>query len=250
MGESFGVRLRAASAANGPLCAGVDPHPGLLAAWGLPHSLAGIERFAATCVEAFAGHVAAKRGDIGTTMDAYAEAFLGPQAAAPADALTVSPYLGYGALRPAIDLAAAQGRGVFVLALTSNPEGTSVQHARSVGGRSVAGHIVDGATADNAAALGRGELGHVGLVVGATVGSAIAELDLDLAASGAPILAPGLGAQGATPQDLRRVFGAALPNVLASASRSILTAGPDVNALRAAARAESEALVEVLAQPR
>ena len=162
MGESFGVRLRAASAANGPLCAGVDPHPGLLAAWGLPHSLAGIERFAATCVEAFAGNVAvvkpqsaffevfgsagvavlervltdlraagtltildAKRGDIGTTMDAYAEAFLGPQAAAPADALTVSPYLGYGALRPAIDLAAAQGRGVFVLVLTSNPEGTS-----------------------------------------------------------------------------------------------------------------------------
>lgn len=287
MGESFGVRLRAASFANGPLCAGIDPHPGLLAAWGLPHSLAGIERFAATCVEAFAGNVAvvkpqsaffevfgsagvavlervltdlraagtltildAKRGDIGTTMDAYAEAFLGPQAAAPADALTVSPYLGYGALRPAIDVAAAQGRGVFVLALTSNPEGASVQHARGVGGRSVAGHIVDGATADNAAALGRGELGHVGLVVGATVGCAIAELDLDLAASGAPILAPGLGAQGATPQDLRRVFGAALPNVLASASRSILTAGPDVNALRAAARAESEALVELLAQPR
>ena len=244
MGESFGVRLRAASAANGPLCAGVDPHPGLLAAWGLPHSLAGIERFAATCVEAFAGNVAVVK-----PQSAFFEVFGSAGVAVLERVLTDLDRI-IGLSGAPTDLAAAQGRGVFVLALTSNPEGTSVQHARSVGGRSVAGHIVDGATADNAAALGRGELGHVGLVVGATVGSAIAELDLDLAASGAPILAPGLGAQGATPQDLRRVFGAALPNVLASASRSILTAGPDVNALRAAARAESEALVEVLAQPR
>ena len=188
----------------------------------------------------------AKRGDIGSTMDAYAEAFLGKDAPSPADAVTVSPYLGYGSLRPAIDLAGHTGRGVFVLALTSNPEGPSVQHAQR-DGISVARAIVEGAAADNAEAASRGEMGHVGLVVGATIGSALADLGIDLAASAAPILAPGLGAQGATPADLRAVFGAALPQVLPNASRSILATGPDVSALRAAAREESERLAEMLA---
>ncbi|CCH71513.1 Orotidine 5'-phosphate decarboxylase [Phycicoccus elongatus Lp2] len=281
--QPFGVRLREAMATHGPLCAGVDPHRGLVESWGLAYDLSGLERFAMTCVEAFAGDVAsvkpqsaffevfgargvavleravdafteagtivildAKRGDIGSTMDAYAEAFLGKDAPSPADAVTVSPYLGYGSLRPAIDLAGHTGRGVFVLALTSNPEGPSVQHAQR-DGISVARAIVEGAAADNAEAASRGEMGHVGLVVGATIGSALADLGIDLAASAAPILAPGLGAQGATPADLRAVFGAALPQVLPNASRSILAAGPDVSALRAAAREESERLAEMLA---
>lgn len=281
--QPFGVRLREAMATHGPLCAGVDPHRGLVESWGLAYDLSGLERFAMTCVEAFAGDVAsvkpqsaffevfgargvavleravdafteagtivildAKRGDIGSTMDAYAEAFLGKDAPSPADAVTVSPYLGYGSLRPAIDLAGHTGRGVFVLALTSNPEGPSVQHAQR-DGISVARAIVEGAAADNADAASRGEMGHVGLVVGATIGSALADLGIDLAASAAPILAPGLGAQGATPADLRAVFGAALPQVLPNASRSILATGPDVSALRAAAREESERLAEMLA---
>ncbi len=280
--QPFGVRLREAMATHGPLCAGVDPHRGLVESWGLAYDLSGLERFAMTCVEAFAGDVAsvkpqsaffevfgargvavleravdafteagtivildAKRGDIGSTMDAYAEAFLGKDAPSPADAVTVSPYLGYGSLRPAIDLAGHTGRGVFVLALTSNPEGPSVQHAQR-DGISVARAIVEGAAADNAEAASRGEMGHVGLVVGATIGSALADLGIDLAASAAPILAPGLGAQGATPADLRAVFGAALPQVLPNASRSILATGPDVSALRAAAREESERLAEML----
>ena len=278
----FGVRLRAAMSTHGPLCAGIDPHVGLLQQWGLSADLDGLRAFTEACVEAFAGQVAcvkpqsaffevfgsrgvavleeavdalraagtlvildAKRGDIGTTMDAYAEAFLGKDAPSPTDALTVSPYLGYGALRPAIDLAEQTGRGVFVLALTSNPEGPSVQHAVRAG-RSVAGGIVDGATADNAPARASGELGHVGLVVGATVGSAVQDLDIDLAASAAPILAPGLGAQGATGEDLRRVFGEALPQVLPNASRSILAAGPSMTALRAAAHREAGALAGLL----
>lgn len=278
----FGVRLRAAMSTHGPLCAGIDPHAGLLQQWGLSADLDGLRAFTEACVEAFAGQVAcvkpqsaffevfgargvavleravdafteagtivildAKRGDIGSTMDAYAEAFLGKDAPSPADAVTVSPYLGYGSLRPAIDLAGHTGRGVFVLALTSNPEGPSVQHAQR-DGISVARAIVEGAAADNAEAASRGEMGHVGLVVGATIGSALADLGIDLAASAAPILAPGLGAQGATPADLRAVFGAALPQVLPNASRSILAAGPDVSALRAAAREESERLAEML----
>lgn len=279
----FGARLRAAMLAHGPLCAGIDPHRGLLSAWGLGTDLAGVERFALTCVEAFGGHVAAvkpqsaffevfgsrgvallerivdelraagtlvildvKRGDIGTTMDAYAEAFLGPDAPAPPDAITVSPYLGYGSLRPAVDLAQRSGRGVFVLALTSNPEGAAVQHARDETGRSVAGHVVAGVTADNAAAAARGELGSVGMVVGATVGDAVRRLGLDLAASAGPLLAPGVGAQGATAEDLRAVFGTALPQVLAASSREILGAGPDPAALRERTLRAAEHLSELL----
>lgn len=279
----FGARLRAAMAERGPLCAGIDPHGALLSGWGLPVSVAGLERFAMTCVEAFVGQVAAvkpqsaffeafgsagvavlerataeltsagtlvildvKRGDIGSTMEAYAEAFLGPDAVAPPDAITVSPYLGYGSLRPAIDLAHAHGRGVFVLALTSNPQGAAVQHARSADGTSVAAHVVAGAAADNAAAAARGELGGVGLVVGATVGDAVQDLGLDLAGANGPLLAPGIGAQGAGAEDLRRVFGAALPQVLAASSREILLAGPDGAALRARARDTAEQLSELL----
>ncbi|GAA4402116.1 orotidine-5'-phosphate decarboxylase [Fodinibacter luteus] len=274
----FGVRLRAAMDEHGPLCVGIDPHRALLAAWDLPVTVAGLEHFAMTCVEAFAARVAvvkpqsaffevfgsrgvavlervladlrdagtmtildAKRGDIGSTMEAYAQAFLSDDGPGRADALTVSPYLGYGSLRPALDLAAATGRGVFVLALTSNPEGPEVQHA-CADGRSVAASVVAGAAADNAAAAARGELGHVGLVVGATVGDAVSRLGLDLTASAAPLLAPGLGAQGAGPAHLRAVFGSALGQVLPNVSRSVLSAGPSVTALAGAAAREAEAV--------
>ena len=156
-----------------------------------------------------------KRGDIGSTMQAYADAYLGPDSDLRADAVTVSPFLGYASLRPALDLAEETGRGVFVLALTSNPEGREVQHAEQ-DGRSVAASVVAGAAADNAAA-GRGAgSGSVGLVVGATVGDALADLGLDLVAAGTPVLAPGYGAQGGTVEALRRAFGPALPQVLAS----------------------------------
>ncbi|WP_284303699.1 orotidine-5'-phosphate decarboxylase [Mobilicoccus caccae] len=268
----FGERLREAMDAHGPLCAGIDPHAALLSAWGLPDDIEGLDAFSRICVEAFAGEVACvkpqsafferfgsagvailertladlrevgtltlldvKRGDIGSTMGGYAQAYLGATAPLRADAITVSPYLGYGSLRPVLDLAAEQGRGVFVLALTSNPEGASVQHAR-LGAESVAGSVVAGVTADNAEAARAGRLGSVGMVVGATIGSAVADLGLDLAAADAPLLAPGIGAQGATAEDLREVFGAALGNVLASSSRDVLGAGPDVASLRERAR--------------
>lgn len=266
---TFGQRLRAAMTLRGPLCVGIDPHPGLLAAWGMPDDAAGLERFSLTCVEALAGEVAvlkpqsafferqgsrgiavlervvaqardagalvvvdAKRGDIGSTMAAYAEAYLDPASPLACDALTVSPYLGYESLRPAIDLAIGHGAGVFVLALTSNVEGAGVQHARKGDGQTVAAAVVDGAARDNAAA---DDLGSVGLVVGATVGTAARDLGLDLIGSRAPLLAPGLGAQGAGADDLARVFAGARANVLASSSREVLAAGPGMGALREAA---------------
>jgi len=268
-GARFGARLVAASAEHGPLCAGIDPHAPLLAAWGLGDDAAGVERFGRTVVEALAGHVAAvkpqvafferhgsrgvaalervladareaglltvvdaKRGDIGSTMGAYADAFAGDSPLA-GDAVTVSPFLGFGSLRPVLDVAAAHGRGVFVLALTSNPEGPGVQHAVGTDGRSVARSIVEAAAAEN---TGAAPLGDVGLVVGATVGAAVADLGLDLAAVNGPLLAPGVGAQGATAEDLRTVFGDARRLVLATSSREILGAGPDPQALRDAAR--------------
>lgn len=281
-GLTFGQRLRAATDAHGPLCAGIDPHRALVESWGLGYDLDGLTRFTDACVEAFAGHVGvvkpqsaffevfgsrgvavlegaidalreagtlvildAKRGDIGSTMAAYAEAYLGKDAVAPGDALTVSPYLGFESLRPALDLAAQTHRGVFVLALTSNPEGRTVQHAR-LRETSVAESMVTSAAAENAAAAGRGELGSVGLVVGATVGSAVQELELDLAAVNGPLLSPGVGAQGGTTDDLRRVFGDALPNVLPASSREVLTAGPEVGALRDRALETSASLAALL----
>ena len=118
-----------------------------------------------------------------------------------------------------------------------------MQHAR-LAGRSVAQSVVDGAAADNDAAE---DLGHVGLVVGATVGTAVADLGLDLAGAKAPLLAPGIGAQGAGAADLARVFGAARGNVLPSSSREVLGAGPSVSALRQAARRTVDALAAALA---
>ena len=277
----FGERLREAMTAYGPLCAGIDPHRTLVQEWGLTYDLSGVERFAMTCVEALGGQVAAikpqsaffevfgargvallervidgarelgslvildvKRGDIGSTMEAYAHAFLGPQAPSAPDAVTLSPYLGYESLRPAVDLAVEHGRGVFVLCLTSNPEGADVQHA-TLHGRSVAASMARGAAGDNAAAAARGQLGSVGLVVGATVGNAVRDLGVDLDAVNGPLLAPGVGAQGATKEDLTRVFGTTLPNVLAASSRSILRAGPTVSAIRETARFEATRLAEL-----
>ena len=276
--KAFGARLEDAMRAHGPLCAGIDPHRGLVESWGLSYDLAGLERFALTCVEAFAGRVAvvkpqsaffevfgsrgvavlervltelgeagtltildAKRGDIGSTMTAYAEAFLGKDAVAPPDALTVSPYLGYESLRPAIDLAEQTGRGLFVLALTSNPEGAGVQHAVR-DGESVAASIVRGAARDNAAARARGELGSIGLVIGATVGTAVQDLGLDLVEAATPVLAPGFGAQGGTLESIQATFGPARRQVLASSSREILSAGPDPARLAAQVRRVAESL--------
>jgi orotidine-5'-phosphate decarboxylase len=263
--ETFGRRLTDAIGKRGPLCVGIDPHPALLTRWGLGDDVAGLERFARTVVDALADRVAVvkpqsafferfgsrgvgilestirqlreagalvlldvKRGDIGSTMAAYASAYLDPASPLSADAITVSPYLGVGSLQPAFDLAASNGAGVFVLALTSNPEGASVQHAAGSDGRTVAQRVIDEISQLNSGAQ---PLGNLGLVVGATIG----RTGHDLSQVNGPLLAPGLGAQGATPSDLRSVFGESLRNVLPSYSREVLNAGPSVSELRDAA---------------
>ncbi|MFD5769759.1 orotidine-5'-phosphate decarboxylase [Streptomyces sp. NPDC127049] len=261
----FGTRLRAAMDERGPLCVGVDPHASLLDSWGLADDIASLERFTYTVVEALADTVAvfkpqaafferfgsrgvavleratadlraagglvvmdAKRGDIGSTMGAYAEAFLRKDSPLFSDALTVSPYLGYGSLKPAVDLARESGAGLFVLALTSNPEGGEVQRAVREDGRTIGATMLAHLAEENA---GETPMGSFGAVVGATLGD-LSSFDLDI---NGPLLAPGIGAQGATPADLPVVFGDAVRNVVPNVSRGVLRAGPDASALRDAA---------------
>lgn len=269
----FGRRLAHAMETAGPLCLGVDPHPGLLRQWGLSDTPAGLEAFSLTALEAAVGpegpRVAAikpqvalyerhgsaglaalerllaaardagvltiadaKRGDIGSTMDGYAAAWTSDASPLAADAVTLSPYLGFGTLVPTIRAAHEAGRGVFVLALTSNPEGREVQHVGEGSAEgSVARRIAAAAAAENAALRGDDAWGPVGLVLGATVAAEADRLGLDLPALGGPLLAPGFGAQGATAPGMRADFGTAWPQVLATSSRGILSAGPSVTSL-------------------
>lgn len=271
----FGTRLHALRQERGPLCAGIDPHPSLLSEWGLPDTPDGLERFALTAAEALAATVSVvkpqsafyerhgsrgvavlervlstcreagalvlldvKRGDIGSTSQAYADAYLDPASPLAVDAITVSPYLGFGSLDPFVETARRHGRGLFVLALTSNPEGPEVQGA-GTGDGTVAGRMLDHLRALNA---GSDPLGSFGAVVGATLGAH----GEDLAIRG-PLLAPGYGAQGGTVEDLERIFGDAAAHVLPSTSRGLLRVGPSPERLRAAATAENDTLRRLVA---
>jgi orotidine-5'-phosphate decarboxylase len=171
-----------------------------------------------------------KRGDIGHTLDAYADAMIGPDSPFGGDAMTVTAYLGFGSLKPVLKKAVERDAGVFVVVRSSNPEGRGLQDARLADGRTVATALADDIAAFNAA-LGEG-VGPVGAVMGATIEGDATETLNHL--SNALILAPGIGAQGATFDDLARNFGAALPRALPAVSRGILAKGPSVAALRAA----------------
>ncbi|HJR89602.1 MAG TPA: orotidine-5'-phosphate decarboxylase [Aeromicrobium sp.] len=269
---SFGSRARAALDAYGPVCVGIDPHASLLDQWGVGDDINGLERFAATCVEAFAGHVGfvkpqsafferfgsagirvledtiaglrhtgtlvvldVKRGDIGSTAVAYADAYLDEDSPLAADAVTVSPFLGFGSLEPFFTAAERNDAGVFVLALTSNPEAPAIQHAIGATGRTVGGAILGDLRELNGAAE---PMGSFGAVVGATVGSTAENLDIN-----GPLLVPGFGAQGGTIDDVHRLFTGVLDRVIVSTSRGVLSAGPDVDALRGSATTLNAELV-------
>lgn len=283
-GASFGSRLADVLETSGGLCVGIDPHAWLLDAWGLPTSAAGVRELGLRAVEATAGSAGvvkpqvafferwgsagfaaledvlaaardaglivigdAKRGDVGSTMDGYAEAWFAPDSPLRVDALTVSPYLGFDSLRSTIDRARHVGAGVFVLAATSNPEARAGQTARVAGpggaSRTLAAGIVDQVRDDDQAA-GETRLGSVGLVLGATVD--LASYGIDTAAlTGVPVLAPGFGHQGARVSDLTALYGAAARTVLVSTSRGVLAAGPD--GMAAAVRDAAEEVRSCLA---
>ncbi|MGH9097338.1 MAG: orotidine 5'-phosphate decarboxylase / HUMPS family protein, partial [Acidimicrobiales bacterium] len=141
------------------------------------------------------------------------------------------------------DLAAEHGRGVIVVVRTSNPEGRALQEARTESGQ---GPTVEDMLLGEIAALNAGGLPVPG-TVGAVVGATLAPSKFPLGSLGGPILAPGVGAQGATADDVGKLFRGCKPgSVLASASRSLLAAGPDSSSLRAAALASREEMVAAL----
>lgn len=251
---SFADRLREATARAGTLCVGIDPHAELLASWGLPDSAAGARDFGLRVVEAARGRVAvvkpqvafferhgsagfaaleavlgaaraagllvigdAKRGDVGSTVEAYADAWLRPGSPLAVDAVTAVAYQGLGSLSGMLRLARDHNKGVIVVTAASNPEAAATQGARRSDGRTVAAGLL----ADI-----RTMAGEAGVVVGATV--ALGDYGIDPAdLVGVPVLAPGFGAQGARIADLPRLFGPAARDVLVSMSRELLRAGPE-----------------------
>lgn len=260
---SFGARLARATGERGTVCVGIDPHAWLLERWELPDTAEGLRRFGFAVVAAVAGRAAvvkpqvafferhgahglaaleeviaaaraegllviadAKRGDVGSTVDAYGEAWLREGSPLQSDALTVVAYQGVGSLAGPMDLAQRTGAGLFVLAATSNPESAVPQRALRVDGRTVAAGVAAEVVAENAARFGGEPLGSFGLVLGATVDLPAIGIDTS-SLGGAPILAPGFGHQGAKLEDLRRLYGAAAGQVLVSSSRELLSAGPD-----------------------
>lgn len=275
---TFGQRLRTALDGFGPLCVGIDPHPSLLDAWGLDAGPRGAREFGLRVVEAAAGRVGivkpqvafferfgsagfaaledvlaaarqagllviadAKRGDIGSTMEGYAAAWLAPGSPLESDAVTLSPYLGPDSLQQTLTGALRHGKGAFVLAATSNPEGVAVQTALVADAAATEGQRVAERVARDAGWLNMGlpgSLGSIGVVVGATVDRAAYGLT-DVVLAGTPVLAPGFGAQGAEPADLPRLFGYVAAGVIANESRSVLSAGPSLLSARIDERAEA-----------
>lgn len=268
MTPGFGQRLAEAFDARGQLCVGIDPHGFLLEAWGLPDSPSGLREFGLRVVDAATGQVGlvkpqvafferhgsagyraleevlaaaraanllviadVKRGDVGSTVEAYAQAWLTVGGSLEADAVTMSAYQGVDSLAAPIALAHAAGKGVFVLAATSNPESFALQ--RSIlsdgpsAGETVAASIVTTVSTINRQHVSTG-LGSVGVVLGATVNLSTYGIDLARISDSpaTPILAPGFGHQGARFSDVGALFGAAQHQVVVSASRSILSAGP------------------------
>ena len=261
---SFGSRLEKSFETYGALCVGIDAHSALLDDWGLGDNVQGLETFAFKVLEASAGRVGiikpqvsfferfgsagfavleklaveasktdlqvimdAKRGDIGSTMDGYFDAWLGDSAPFICDALTVSPYLGIESLVETMDNALSRAKGLFVLAATSNPEAKALQQAKTTEG-TIASNVYNRVSEINRVTSHKPNgLGSIGVVIGATLNFASVGLnELTTNASATPILAPGFGAQGAELTDLQTLFGASAPQVIASVSRSVLQAGP------------------------
>jgi orotidine-5'-phosphate decarboxylase len=257
----------------------LDPSGAILEAWGVGDTPEGLDRFADVALGAAAGTVGlvklqaafyerhgwrgfrtlqrliadgrgagllvivdAKRGDVGTTNDAYAEAFVGDDAPLAADALTVHPYLGLGAMGSFVARAHESASCLLVVTRSSNPEGRAIQSATEESGYSVEATLLREIGELNAR-LAPGEIGPIGAVVGPTH----IQPTLDLVTAQALYLSPGVGAQGAAPRDVARVFAACPDRVIPSASRSLLAGGPDVSRLRDTAAALAAEFREVLA---
>lgn len=273
---SFGERLAAEFAASRHLCAGIDPHASLLMDWGLNDTAAGAESLGRQVIEAAAGVAACvkpqisfyerfgsagfaalervladardagvlvigdvKRGDIGSTFSAYAEAWLAPGSPLEVDAMTVAPYMGFETLEGAFPYVREHGKGLFVLAATSNPEAREVQTAVTAGGDALASWVVGKANEWNAREHTDVSVGSIGVVLGATLNLEDFNIEVSERIEPAlPVLAPGFGHQGAKIEDALNVFGGIGHALLANESRSILAGGATGLAARVHQRAD------------
>ena len=169
----------------------------------------------------------AKRGDIGSTATAYADALLGDRPGTPGpyvDALTVNPYLGEDSLQPFLDRAVEGGKGLFILARTSNPGARDFQDRRTDDEPLYRG-VARAVTEWGKAHVGESGYSPLGLVSGATYPEELAEIRA--AAPNSFLLVPGLGAQGGKPEDLRGAFDKDGLGALPSSSRGVIYAYAD-----------------------
>lgn len=266
--STFAARLQQKIAEHGPLCVGVDPSASVLKSCDLPNTPEGAFEFGKRVLEAADFRISllkpqsafferfgsaglkavealtslarsrevlvlldGKRGDIDTTGAAYAEGYFSSTTTLRVDAVTVHVYLGLAALDPFLDIASRAEGGVFVVVRSSNPEGRELQTARLANGETVAQNLCREITLRNRR---QGDsLGYIGAVVGATCDDA-AETVAALPQS--YILAPGVGAQGATLQDVLTRMPSARGRVLPNVSRAILANGGSVADIRTTIR--------------
>lgn len=165
----------------------------------------------------------AKRGDIGSTAAAYADAFLGRKPLSPwgCDALTINPYLGDDSLTPFTKTATERAAGLFVLVKTSNP-GSQTFQEKTVDGRPLYSHVAEHVQALAAADEAQCGYGSVGAVIGATHPQQLAELRQ--AMPNTLFLVPGLGAQGGTAADVAGAFDEQGLGAVINSSRAIIFA--------------------------
>jgi orotidine-5'-phosphate decarboxylase len=275
----FADRICEASRRHGPLCVGVDPHVALLPPLFGPAGPDAAARWGLSLIERCAGRVAcvkpqaglferwgsrgmaaleqvcaaardaglivlldAKRGDIGTTAEGYAEGYLGAAASCVCDAITVNPYLGIDSIEPFVSLAEREGKGVIVLARTSNPGSADFQ-SKLIDGRPLYLHVAS-ALAPMAARLRGADTAWSGLMLVAGATGPQEARALREAAPDALFLVPGYGAQGAGAAEALAGFVSGphgLEGGVVSASRSV--ASPK-GAMEATTAAEWERLVD------
>jgi orotidine-5'-phosphate decarboxylase len=185
------------------------------------HGADGVRAFAQVCEYARAAGLIviadAKRGDIGSTATAYADAFI-PLA----DAVTVNPYLGGDSMEPFLEACRREGAGIFCLVKTSNPGSADVQDVALADGSKLWQHVAGLVRDWGEELIGDRGLSAVGAVVGATFPREVAEARELLPRS--VLLLPGIGAQGGMPADIAAAFVAGPASALASASRSVIYA--------------------------
>lgn len=204
-----------------PLVPAIKPQVAFFEQLG-PAGMQVLQRIIALCHERGLLVIAdAKRGDIGTTAEAYADAWLGASPASPwgGDALTVNPWMGVDTLAPFVRTAVARSAGLFVLVRTSNP-GSSDFQSPVAGGRAIFEHVATAVEQLAVETVGGEGYGAVGAVVGATWPAELRSLREAMPHTW--FLVPGFGAQGGSASDVAGAFDRNGLGAIVNSSRAII----------------------------